>query len=112
MADARAPEAETGAQSSGVGSSLRVAFVVDTFPVVSETFVIDQIAQLEDRGVAVEIFAFNRGDTAHVTERFFKYHMDERVQYVCPPAKLPRIAHAIPKALKLAARSPPSSDEL
>jgi len=35
---------------------LKIAFVVGVFPVISETFIINQIADLLDRGVEVEIF--------------------------------------------------------
>ena len=36
---------------------MRVAFLVTAFPTVSETFILDQITGLVDRGVEVEIFA-------------------------------------------------------
>jgi len=58
---------------------------VGWFPHVSETFVIDQVAHLLDRGVDVEIFAFHRGETEFVSRRFFDYRMAERVTYLDPP---------------------------
>ena len=36
---------------------LRIAFVVAIFPLVSETFIIDQIADLDERGVTVDIYS-------------------------------------------------------
>ena len=73
---------------------LRIAFIVRVFPVVSETFIIDQIAQIEDRGVSVDVFADFRGDTANVSEKFFRYRMAHRVKYFAPPpGRLASCAH-------------------
>ena len=46
---------------------MRIAFFVDAFPVVSETFILNQITGLMDRGHTVDIFARHRrrGDTVH-----------------------------------------------
>ena len=40
-----------------VGGSLRIAFIVDYFPALSETFILNQITGLIDRGHTVDIFA-------------------------------------------------------
>jgi len=45
----------------GVSKKLRVAFVVGGFPAVSETFIINQVADLIDRGVDVRVFTFKKG---------------------------------------------------
>jgi colanic acid/amylovoran biosynthesis glycosyltransferase len=83
-------------------TTLRVAFVVDVFPVVSETFIIDQVAQLLDRGVEVEIFSFNRGDEANVSHQFFDYDMAHRVRYLeYPLGWVSRFLNALPRALAL-----------
>lgn len=82
---------------------LRVAFVLGIFPLVSETFVIDQIAQLLDRGVEVDIFSLTRGDEANVSRTYFEYDMASRVEYLDYPLRwLPRIRGAWPRALRLA----------
>jgi colanic acid/amylovoran biosynthesis glycosyltransferase len=86
---------------------LRVAFVVDVFPLVSETFIIDQIADLDDRGVCVDIYSMTRGDEAFVSKRYFDHDMGSRVRYLDYPLPwLQRAAAALPKAGRLAFRSP------
>ena len=86
---------------------MRVAFVVDIFPLVSETFIINQVADLDDRGLHVDIYSFSRGDDAFVSQRYFDHDMASRVRYLDYP--LPwarRVASAVPKALRLARRHP------
>jgi colanic acid/amylovoran biosynthesis glycosyltransferase len=86
---------------------LRVAFVVGVFPLVSETFIIDQIAQLIDRGVSVDVYAFDRGDEANVSQRFFEYELGSTVVYLDYPLRwLPRLLHGLPRALRLARAHP------
>jgi colanic acid/amylovoran biosynthesis glycosyltransferase len=86
---------------------LRVAFVVDIFPLVSETFIIDQIADLDDRGVRVDIYSMTRGDEAFVSKRYFDHEMGSRVRYLDYPLPwLRRAAAALPKAGRLAVRYP------
>jgi colanic acid/amylovoran biosynthesis glycosyltransferase len=88
-------------------SDLRVAFVLDIFPLVSETFIINQIADLDDRGLNVEIYSFTRGDEAFVSQRYFDHDMGSRVRYLdYPLPKLARLGAALPKALRLARRNP------
>jgi colanic acid/amylovoran biosynthesis glycosyltransferase len=89
------------------GRELRVAFVVAAFPLVSETFIIDQIADLDDRGIDVDIYSFTRGDEAFVSRRYFDHGMGGRVRYLdYPIPKLARLAAAVPKAARLARRNP------
>lgn len=64
----------------------KVAFVVGVFPATSETFIINQIADLMDRGISVHVFAFNKGNETHVTERYFKYAMRQHVTYISAPS--------------------------
>jgi colanic acid/amylovoran biosynthesis glycosyltransferase len=84
---------------------LRVAFVVPMFPLVSETFIIDQVADLDDRGIHVDIYSFERGDEAFVSRRYFDHDMGSRVKYLDYPLSWPRrLAAALPKAVRLARR--------
>lgn len=107
MLDPSPQEAHARSRTAAAGAGLRVAFVVGEFPVVSETFVIDQVVQLMDRGVDVEIFAFKRGDPAYVSEKFFSYRMDRLVRYLdFEGGKLARFVCAWPKALRLAVKAP------
>jgi colanic acid/amylovoran biosynthesis glycosyltransferase len=65
--------------------NIKVAFVVGTFPVVSETFIINQIADLLDRGLEVEIFSFQKDDRENVSDRFYTYDMIHKVHYLDMP---------------------------
>lgn len=86
-------------------SELRIAFVVGVFPLVSETFIIDQIADLDERGIHVDIYSFDRGDEAFVSERYLEHDMGSRVRYLdYPISKLARAGAVVPKALRLLRR--------
>jgi len=81
---------------------MKIAFIVGIFPAVSETFIINQIADLKDRGINIEIFSFNRGDTENISERYWKYNMASFTHYVdMPKNKLIRLLRTLPKILKL-----------
>ncbi|MBI3685625.1 glycosyltransferase [Candidatus Azambacteria bacterium] len=85
----------------------KIAFVVGKFPAISETWLINQIADLQEKGVAVDIFSFQKGDADYISERFGAHRMGERTFYVeMPRGKLARIARAVPKLLYLLARRP------
>ena len=64
---------------------LRIAFVVGEFPLVSETFIINQIADLMERGMKVTVFAFKRGDQSNCSQKFHDYHMSDAVHYLEAP---------------------------
>ena len=64
---------------SRTSKPLRVAFVVGEFPSVSETFIINQVADLLDQGAHVEVFAFAEGVAGpHISARYDAHHMSER----------------------------------
>lgn len=74
---------------------MRVAFVVNAFPVVSETFVLSQITGAIDRGHDVDIYACDRIEppVGFPSSDFERYRLDQRVRYFDVPAALPlRIA--------------------
>lgn len=80
----------------------KIAFVVGEFPVVSETFIINQVADLKDRGFDVEVFTFRRGSEENISERFGHYNMARQI-HVCdmPQNFFVRCFRAIPKAISL-----------
>jgi colanic acid/amylovoran biosynthesis glycosyltransferase len=85
----------------------RIAFVVGTFPATSETFIINQVADLIDRGIDVRIFAFEKGDDARVSERYHTYRMINRVQYLSvPDLKILLVLKGIYALTRLLLRSP------
>jgi colanic acid/amylovoran biosynthesis glycosyltransferase len=69
-------------------SILSVAFVVGVFPATSETFIINQVADLIDRGVDVRIFSLSKGSEDTVSDRYTTYRMKERVVYLTPPKNI------------------------
>ena len=82
-------------RSVEISHPLRVAFVVGPFPLVSETFIVDQIAALLERGVDVDVLAFTEGDETNVSSKYFAHEMSSRVTYLeYPLPKLSRVVHA------------------
>jgi len=63
---------------------MKIAFIVGSFPKVSETFIIDQICDLIDRGIEVDIYSFQPGqeDKSTISRRYFAYGLDKRTQYI------------------------------
>jgi colanic acid/amylovoran biosynthesis glycosyltransferase len=57
---------------------MRIAFLVNAFPLVSETFILDQITGLLDRGHDVEIVARRRGDESVVHPSVAAHGLRER----------------------------------
>lgn len=95
--------------NDAAGACLKVAFVVGAFPVIPETYIVDQVAQLSARGVRVDIFAFRRGDlgSSAIADVFHRTEMIKRVRYLDPPDNLLlRGVRAIPLFLRLAVRHP------
>lgn len=87
---------------NGNSKKMKVAFVVGEFPSVSETFIINQVADLLDRGIDVEIFSFRKGGEKNISEKFSLYDMGRRVHYCDMPKNLAlRCARALPKMLYL-----------
>lgn len=66
---------------------MKIAFLVSEFPSLSQTFVLNQITGLLDRGHAIDIFARRRGDETKVHEDVNKYHLLSRTRYFL---KVPR----------------------
>jgi colanic acid/amylovoran biosynthesis glycosyltransferase len=86
---------------------MRIAFVTGDFPLVSQTFVINQIADLLEKGVTVEVFAFGRGQTEHISPRFKEHRISTRTHCLdVPNSVLRRLAQAFPKVLWLLGRRP------
>lgn len=66
-------------------TKIKIAFIVGTFPVTSQTFIINQVADLIDREVEVEVFSFKKGDMKNISQRFYKYNMLDKVHYLNTP---------------------------
>jgi len=64
---------------------MRVAYIVGGFPVVSETFVVNQIAGMVARGCLVDIFTTSSGMPAGLPESAMQYKLMERVHRLNAP---------------------------
>jgi colanic acid/amylovoran biosynthesis glycosyltransferase len=73
---------------------LRVAFIVSSFPSVSETFILRQVTGLIDRGHSVDVYARGAMQDGPVHEDFHRYALHTRTFYIpqIPPNPLRRIA--------------------
>ena len=61
---------------------MKVAFLVGHFPVLSETFILNQITGLIDRGHEVDIYADQIGNTSKIHLSVEKYHLLEHTYYL------------------------------
>lgn len=87
---------------------MRVAFLVNAFPVASETFVLGQISGIIDRGHDVDIYACDRGEDSNATTAamFARYRLGERIRYLDVPRSVSRRTWRALGALRYAARAP------
>jgi len=63
---------------------MRIAFILSEFPVLSETFVLNQITGLVDRGHVIDILASSSGPNSKVHEDVKKYALLDRTFYWAP----------------------------
>lgn len=66
---------------------LKIAFIVDIFPSISETFILNQITYLIDEGHDVTIFSRVRGKQVVVHDQVNKYRLINRTIYFPPKEK-------------------------
>ncbi len=87
---------------------MKVAFVVDKFPVISQTFILDQITGLIDFGVDVEIYADSRNEADKVHPDVKKYKLQDRTHYTSdiPENKIYRLLTSTQLLLCAAFRHP------
>jgi colanic acid/amylovoran biosynthesis glycosyltransferase len=64
---------------------MRIAFLVNVFPKVSETFIVSQIVGLLERGHTVDIFALHQNLGEPVQPQVKEYQLFDRVQYLTNP---------------------------
>lgn len=61
---------------------MKIAFIVDRFPILSETFVLNQITGLMDRGHEVDVYAEHIGDIAKMHLDVSNYRILDRTYYL------------------------------
>ncbi len=83
-------------RSSSRQKALRILFVVEHFPCISETFVLNQVTGLIDRGHDVEVYPLGRPVAPVVHPDFIKYNLDARTWDGPnnPPTRRARIVRA------------------
>jgi len=78
---------------------MKIAFIVRTFPALSETFILNQITGLLDRGHEVDIYATRKGEFFKMHPEVKNYNLLERICYLSdfkvPQNKFVRIIKAI-----------------
>ena len=76
---------------------MKIAFIVSEFPILSETFILNQITGLLDLGYEVEIFSEFNPKEKKVHPDVEKYRLTERAHYMpsIPYNKIERILKAI-----------------
>lgn len=74
---------------------MRIAFLTDVFPRISNTFINNQITGLLDRGHEVDIFATSPGDFENAHEEVHAYRLRERMRHIpIPKNPIRRLARA------------------
>ena len=75
---------------------MRIAVVMSTFPALSETFILNQITGLIDRGHEVDIYAERSPSTSKVHSDVEKYNLLSHTYYFDrPDSYLPRLAKGV-----------------
>lgn len=77
---------------------MRIAVLVGAFPTISETFILNQVTGLLDRGHDVQIFAGKIGRPAAIHDDIISYGLMDRVRYspALPDAHPRRLMAALP----------------
>lgn len=86
---------------------LRVAFLVDEFPSISQTFVLNQITGLLDRGHEVDVYARETSDSARQHPDVAAYRLRERTfSLACPARRWTRLVKGAGICAQLLPRHP------
>ncbi len=81
---------------------MRIAIVVNKFPVLTETFIVNQITSLIDGGHDVTILSLTKGETRNSHDAIHHYNLLDKVRYLAdePKSKITRITFFIQYLLK------------
>jgi len=75
---------------------MKIAFILGAFPTLSETFILNQITGLIDRGHEVDIYPRRCGDTSRMHQDVMEYELLNRAYYTpLPKSKILRILKGI-----------------
>jgi colanic acid/amylovoran/stewartan biosynthesis glycosyltransferase WcaL/AmsK/CpsK len=85
----------------GAGNRMKIAFMVDEFPKLSETFVLNQITGLLQRGYEVRVFSRGPGEEGVAHPEIKEYGLVDKTVYYgddgveTPKGKVPRVLQAV-----------------
>ncbi|MEL6582022.1 MAG: glycosyltransferase [Cyanobacteria bacterium J06621_12] len=87
---------------------MKIAFMVCEFPILSETFILNQIAGLIDRGCEVDIYAEVKGNSDKIHPLVEQYQLQERTYFLpeVPENLLTRLIKGIGLIFPYALRCP------
>jgi colanic acid/amylovoran biosynthesis glycosyltransferase len=89
---------------------MKIAFFVNSFPNFVETFILNQITGLLDRGHEVDIYALKKGKTEKTHSKVKEYRLLQNVYYLdnykIPQKKLVRINKAVDFTLRNFSKEP------
>ena len=87
---------------------MKIAFIVTEFPSLSQTFVLNQITGLIDRGHEVEIFAEALKSDIEIPKEVERYRLMERISFhrMVPQKKFIRYTKGLVDAIKLLPKNP------
>jgi colanic acid/amylovoran biosynthesis glycosyltransferase len=77
------PKAAGAANVRGA-RKMRIAFVVQIFPSLSETFILEEIVGAIRRGIDVDVFALERGAASDIHPLYAAHGLDQRTFYGVP----------------------------
>lgn len=92
-------------------NKLKIAFLIEDFPSISETFVLNQITGLIDLGHTVDIYAMERRGSSGTHPDVREYGLVERTEYYLPRSLMRRLAGAVRIVFSLAGQKPQSTLE-
>jgi len=88
---------------------MKIAFIVNRFPALSETFILNQITGLLDRGHEVDIYAYRRTNEPVLHIDVEKYNLLKRTSYIyasMPSSKTYRLIRGIGHIAKHVQKTP------
>lgn len=88
---------------------MKIAFIVPGFPSLSQTFILNQITGLIDRGLEVDIFAGEGGGASKIHEDVIKYNLLDRTCYhrkIIPKNRFFRLMKGVSYLVKYIPKKP------
>ena len=67
------------------GDNLNVAIIVNIFPKISETFILNQIVELVKSGIDIEIFTRSQSTESNHHDDVIKYDLLKKTHIICLP---------------------------